>query len=249
MNVKYKSRVTGFLTIVFLIGFNKIVAQNSFLNGPASTTVGTSTNYYLNDPSHDIDYLDMLWFSDGRLNGRDNSPASAVFNTNVLWDSPDTHHWVEADFWDWLENRYIESLEVNVIAGTPTKITFDYDTAGNQTIRELCLSCTKAGYKTKGTKEVVALQEEDLQKFSPEDVISYYPNPVKEELYLKWELVVDKAVADVYLYALNGQVLKTYNNLEKTNSLNIPFFNYPTGAYLVVLVYNDGEQKTIKIVK
>lgn len=129
------------------------------------------------------------------------------------------------------------------------KITFDYDTAGNQIKRELCLSCNNATYKTKAPKEISALQEEDLQKLFPEDVISYYPNPVKEELYLKWELVADKAVATIYLYALNGQVLKTYDNLEKTNALNIPFFNYPSATYLVVLVYNDGEQKTIKIVK
>lgn len=134
-------------------------------------------------------------------------------------------------------------------AQNPDKITFDYDTAGNQTIRELCLSCTKAGYKTANPKEITALKEEDLQKFFPEDVISYYPNPVKEELYLKWDLVIDKSVATIYLYDLNGRVLQTYNNLEKTNNLNIPFFNYPTGTYLVVLVYNDGEQKTIKIVK
>ncbi len=129
------------------------------------------------------------------------------------------------------------------------KITFDYDNAGNQIKRELCLSCNKAGYKTAAPKEIVALKEEDLQKFTPEDVISYYPNPVKEELYLKWELVEYKTVTSIYLYALNGQTLKTYNNLEKSSALNIPFFNYPTGTYLVVLVYNDGEQKTIKIVK
>lgn len=144
-------------------------------------------------------------------------------------------------------------LGLSFFAKAQDKITFDYDAAGNQIVRELCLSCTKAGYKTKATKEVTeevaALQEEDLQKFSPEDAISYYPNPVKEELYLKWELVEGKTVTSIYLYALNGQVLKTYNNLEKANALNIPFFNYPTGAYLVVLVYNDGEQKTIKIVK
>jgi hypothetical protein len=134
-------------------------------------------------------------------------------------------------------------------AQAPNKIIFEYDLAGNQTLRELCISCNKAGYKTKPPIEIAALKEEDFQKFSPEDVISYYPNPVKEELYLKWELVTDKAVATIYLYALNGQVLKAYNNLEKNNTLNIPFLNYPKGTYLVILVYNDGEQKTIKIVK
>jgi hypothetical protein len=135
------------------------------------------------------------------------------------------------------------------IKAQDNKITFDYDNAGNQTIRELCISCTKPGYKTKAPIAIAALKEEDLEKFSPEDVISYYPNPVKEELYLKWELISDKSVVSIYLDDLNGRILHTYNNLEKVNSLNIPFFNYPRGTYLVVLVYNNGEHKTIKIEK
>jgi hypothetical protein len=134
-------------------------------------------------------------------------------------------------------------------AQNPNKIIFDYDAAGNQIKRELCISCAQASYKTKALKEVTALQEKDLQKFFPEDVIFFYPNPVKEELYLKWELVADKTVSSIYLYTMNGQVLKTYNDFKKTNTLNIPFSEYPTGTYLVVLVYNDGEQKTIKIIK
>ena len=134
-------------------------------------------------------------------------------------------------------------------AQAPNKITFDYDNAGNQTIRKLCLSCTDANYKTKEVKEIVTLKEEDLEKFFPEDIISYYPNPVKEELYLKWELVDDKRVTAIYLDDLNGRILHTYNNLDKVNNLNIPFFNYPRGTYLVVMVYNNGEHKTIKIEK
>jgi len=140
-------------------------------------------------------------------------------------------------------------LGFSLLTKAQDKITFDYDNAGNQIKRELCLSCNKANYKTKEVKEVTALQDEDLEKFTPEDVISYYPNPVKEELYLKWELVADKAVTYIQLYDLNGRVLQNYGKLEKSNNLNIPFSNYPKGTYLVVLVYNDGEQKTIKIVK
>ena len=129
------------------------------------------------------------------------------------------------------------------------KITFDYDNAGNQIRRDLCLTCAKTAYKTTAPKEIVALKQEDLQKFSPEDVISYYPNPVKEELYLKWELVDNKTVSAIYLFSISGQQLQAYNGLDKTNSLNIPFMDYPSGTYLVNMIYNDDEQKTIKIVK
>lgn len=140
-------------------------------------------------------------------------------------------------------------LVFSIVAKAQGKIIFDYDNAGNQTVRELCLSCNKPNSKTKPPIEIAALKEEDLEKFSPEDVISYYPNPVKEELYLKWELVADKRVTAIYLDDLNGRILHTYNNLDKVNNLSIPFFNYPSGTYLVILVYNNGEQKTIKIVK
>jgi hypothetical protein len=132
---------------------------------------------------------------------------------------------------------------------TLDKIVFSYDNAGNQINRYLCISCPSTVGKKSAPKEIIALTESDLQKFSTEDVLSYYPNPVKEELYLKWELIADKTVSTIYLYDINGQVLKNYENLGKTNAQNIPFFNYPAGSYLVVLVYSDGEQKTIKIVK
>lgn len=146
-------------------------------------------------------------------------------------------------------NYFLFLLLASFFLNAQDKITFDYDDAGNQTVRELCLSCTKANNKTAAPKEITALKEKDLQKFFPQDAISYYPNPVKEELYLKWELVPQKNVTTIYLYGLNGTVLKTYDNLLQTNSLNVPFFNYPTGTYLVVLLYSDGEQKTIKIIK
>ena len=135
---------------------------------------------------------------------------------------------------------------------TPTldKIIFSYDGAGNQIQRFLCLSptCMSAGKKAKPI-EIATITEDDLQKFFTEDVLSYYPNPVKEELYLKWELIADKNVSSIYLYSINGQAIKAYNNLGTTNILNIPFFNYPSGTYLVVLAYSNGEQKTIKISK
>lgn len=134
-------------------------------------------------------------------------------------------------------------------AKAQNKIVFEYDDAGNQKTRYLCLSCPATTGKKANPKEIAALKEEDLQKFSPEDVISYYPNPVKEELYLKWELVAGKGISAIYLDGMNGQVLRTFNNLDHTNNLNIPFFNYPKGTYLVVLVFNNGEHKTIKIEK
>lgn len=128
------------------------------------------------------------------------------------------------------------------------RITFSYDGAGNQIQRLLCFGCAAKTDNTK-TKEISELKEEDLQKFSPEDVISYYPNPVKEELYLQWELVNNNVVTSIQVYGLNGQLVSSHTQLEKKNTQNISFQSYPTGVYAVILYYKNGEQKTIKIIK
>jgi len=126
------------------------------------------------------------------------------------------------------------------------KITFTYDAAGNQTSRIYCLNCS--GKQAKEIKEIEALVDEDLQKFFPEDIISYYPNPVKEELYLKWEMK-DDYVLSVVVYNINGQILKSHAAGESINTLNIPFAEYASGVYIIALNYKKGDQKTIKIIK
>lgn len=135
------------------------------------------------------------------------------------------------------------------IQAQPKKITFTYDDAGNQTKRELCLTCTSKKSNVTPPKEIVAVTEEDLEKFFPEDVLSYYPNPVREELYLKWELSKDVYVKALQVYSFNGQALKSFSPSERDNTQTIPFQSYPSGVYLVVLEYSNGDEKTIKIIK
>ena len=128
-----------------------------------------------------------------------------------------------------------------------TKISFDYDAAGNQTIRQICISCKKT--ISNEVIEIGKLTAEDLQKFSPEDVISYYPNPVKEQLYLKWELINENKLSTIQIYSLTGQLLKTINKLEATTNVVIDFNSFPNGIYNLLLNYTNGENKSIKIIK
>jgi Secretion system C-terminal sorting domain len=130
------------------------------------------------------------------------------------------------------------------------KMIFDYDQAGNQVLREVCLSgCSVSAKHIEEIKEIEALTDDNLLKFAPEDVISYYPNPVKEELYLQWQLGQDNFVTSIHVYSFTGQLLRTYQGNATMNNLNIPFQNYPTGVYLVLLSYKDGGEKSIKIIK
>jgi len=124
------------------------------------------------------------------------------------------------------------------------KVCFEYDLAGNQIVRELCINDVSGK-----TPNQIANEEPDFQKFFPEDVISYYPNPVKEELFLKWDLIKENKVIKIEIYNLNGQSVATSNGLEKENSTIISLSQYPVGIYQVVLYYTNQEQKSIRIVK
>ena len=72
---------------------------------------------------------------------------------------------------------------------------------------------------------------------------------MREELYLKWELTKENKVSSIEVFSINGQRFNVYSNLEKENSKNIPFQEYPQGTYLVLLNYANGEEKSITILK
>ncbi|MEZ0184282.1 T9SS type A sorting domain-containing protein [Flavobacterium oncorhynchi] len=137
-----------------------------------------------------------------------------------------------------------------ILSNAQQRITFNYDSAGNQILRELCLSgCNPVGKQAKEVKEIEALKNDDLLKFSKEDVISYYPNPVREELYIKWELKDDNHVSTIQVFSVTGQLLRTYQSTAKNDNQNISFQSYSSGVYMVILYYSSGDQKSIKIIK
>jgi hypothetical protein len=128
------------------------------------------------------------------------------------------------------------------------KIRFEYDAAGNQVLRTLCLICPSRE-NTQIPKDLSEIEEADLIKFFPEDIISYYPNPVKEELFLKWDLIENNSVSNIDVYSLNGQLLKSFKGNLTQNSQIINFIDLPVGVYYVNLIFLNGETKSIKIIK
>lgn len=144
-------------------------------------------------------------------------------------------------------------INFNFFCYAQNKIEFRYDAAGNQIKREICIGCRMvSGKEVKDENTVIEadmmLVDQDQLVTSNSDRISYYPNPVREELYLSWEANSNKSVTSITLFSLNGQLLQTFIKLDGGKQ-TIPFLSYPTGMYLVVFQYSDGEQKSIKILK
>ena len=131
-------------------------------------------------------------------------------------------------------------------AGKAQQLTFKYDGAGNQIKREILFD---SGRNSKTpAKEIADLTEQDLLRFSPQDNLSYYPNPVSEELYLKWQLENNIKVVSIEVSTINGQLIKSFKKTENDNQ-TIPFQEFSAGIYFVNLNYSNGDKKSIKIIK
>jgi hypothetical protein len=137
---------------------------------------------------------------------------------------------------------------VSVNAQT-TKLLFSYDTAGNQIARTLCVNCPVGSGRPGKPAEVKTPEIETVVI----DKVTFYPNPVAEELNVKWELINNRTVDNIAVYNLNGALMQMYNDLKndsETSGLKvIPFGSYPAGMYIVSLTYSDGEQKSLQVIK
>lgn len=140
-------------------------------------------------------------------------------------------------------------LGFSLMVKAQNKIKFEYDLAGNQIQRLLCINCINPKMANKPLKEITALAEDDLQKFNSDETISYYPNPVKEKLYLRWNIIEENYVATIQIFDIQGSLLKKISNLNSLNNQNIAFQSYPSGTYAIVIAYKNGNHKTIKIIK
>ena len=134
-------------------------------------------------------------------------------------------------------------LVSNSIWAQLNSLSFDYDPVGNQIVRELIHMQNKQSNNPESNTSV------EYKKSDLYNDISYYPNPVKEELHVKWINSLDKNVDSVVIYNMTGQLIKQYIDLKNEEVLVVNFSSYPQGYYNLILIYKEGNQKTLKIVK
>ncbi len=132
-------------------------------------------------------------------------------------------------------------LELNA----QNKLLFNYDTAGNQITRSLCVNCPVGQGRP---AKPVDTKEEEIETIVI-DKVTFYPNPVQEELNVRWELIVNRTVQNIAIYNINGAIMQVYNDLQNETLKVLPFGSYPSGMYIVSLTYSDGEQKSLQIIK
>ncbi|ALM48931.1 hypothetical protein AMR72_08545 [Flavobacterium psychrophilum] len=138
-------------------------------------------------------------------------------------------------------------LLISTVSYSQHTLSFSYDNAGNQTKRELiCISCRTSNSESNSTSSVENTRE--LTKSSEYADIMYYPNPVLEELYIKWQNE-NSHVTEIMVYTNTGQIIFSYKDLLDTDNTKISFQNLSEGMYNVVMIYSNGDQKNLQVIK
>lgn len=177
------------------------------------------------------------------------SDASKGLTCPVKWDdNPEGTLQIQIGFTD---NRTLNQTLLVVkrkkgagnVDMAPNSIRFNFDSEGNQVKREII-------YLSKiRDPNAEANNSNSLKNDTVYDDISYYPNPVKQELFIKWKNPNTGSVNYMELYNVTGNLLKISKDLKNVNSNVVDFNNYPSGMYSLKLVYSNGESKTLKIIK
>ncbi len=112
-------------------------------------------------------------------------------------------------------------------------------TPGDYYLRLTSTSPTNTNYQTPYQFNITTTLSTGDNSFAS---FTYYPNPVKDVLHLD-NITLSKAS----IYSVLGQLIDT-KTFENTTSNTLDLANLESGIYLIVLE-NDLEQKTIKVVK
>lgn len=135
-------------------------------------------------------------------------------------------------------------LFIGVLLFTPflygQQTLFSYDTEGNQITTYVEINLVPSGKMTNDT----SLQNNPIYKD-----VKYFPNPVKSELYMEWEVIEENTLSSISIFNLEGILLNSYKEMNNIDNYILPFENYPQGVYLVGFLYSNGDQKTFKIIK
>src|SRR5690606_35236386 len=138
-------------------------------------------------------------------------------------------------------------LTINVFA--QQKLKFTYDTAGNQTLRErVCLTCLKAVLP-----EIDSLLVESIVEVEVSDILDFemtaYPNPVTETLMVEWFPNERLRPKEIQLFTVDGRHLYTIPIHTVRGEQPVQFNDSPPGLYLLKVLFENGERRTIRIVK
>lgn len=201
-----------------------------FANGTESNYIHTNMRTYFPVRS---DETSINVYSDLHYQGCQFSHSLTIYVKTINYTSTLNDNNIELSVNNgaqiqWLDcnNNYEPIAGANGNVFIPTEI-------GSYAAQIQLLGCTD-------TTECFILNTLAINSLNEQDMISYYPNPVKENLYIN--LHQPEETTEVFVRDVNGRLIanERFSNLTK---LAIPFANLSNGIYIVTVKTSEYEKQ------
>lgn len=123
-------------------------------------------------------------------------------------------------------------------------LTFEYDTGGNQKVRQYCGICSDLNKP--------AVKEDLLTKGEfppPAYQVKIYPNPTTDKVHLIWQPELGDMIQKIEYVAYNFTQYREIPFNKREGKVILDLSNQPIGMYVVIFYLNNGEKLTYKILK
>lgn len=125
-------------------------------------------------------------------------------------------------------------------------LIFEYETGGNQIIRQYCATCSPTSKSVDKTDKTIVEKEE----FPPSTYqVKIYPNPTKDKANLVWSPELGDIIQKVEYVAYNFAQYREIPFNKRENRVTLDLSNQPIGMYIVIFHLNTGEKLTYKVLK
>jgi hypothetical protein len=124
-------------------------------------------------------------------------------------------------------------------------LIFEYETGGNQIIRQYCVSCSP---DSKSVNKTITNTDKEEFPYSVYQV-KIYPNPTKDKANLVWSPELGDMIQKVEYVAYNFTQYREIPFNKKENKVTLDLSDQPIGMYVVIFHLNTGEKLTYKVLK
>lgn len=139
----------------------------------------------------------------------------------------------------------VSQLSTSIFA---QKLSFSYDASGNQSERRwVCINCRPAqdlSINSPGKLTAMGQNMEAMQKS-----LKVFPNPATEQVNLVWQLPGEVYVQEIVIYDISGKKIYSGKHSPDKKDAQIALHGYPSGTYLLVVLYSDGSSESVKLIK
>lgn len=128
------------------------------------------------------------------------------------------------------------------------KLSFSYDASGNQIERRwVCINCRPAQELIIDSTSKLTVTGQNIQPIQKS--LKVFPNPATEQVNVAWQLPAKVYVKEIVIYDISGKKIYSGTHSPDQKDAQIALQSLPSGSYLLVVLYSNGTNESVKLIK